>query len=182
TCANVAPADQPIASNPNFFFQGFGLNGLDPFAASKLKPAYQTGIGLYAQDKWQVTPRLTVTYGVRWDGTRNPQTQSRIAGQMVYAGVGASSHLIPVPQDVPNDYEQWGPRVGAAWNLGGTSHPTTARAAWGLYYAQTPTIFFPQASNGGGSKSTTLFCPTAFGCAPGSGFPYNFPSALSTTS
>jgi len=160
---------------PSFYFQGFGLNNVDPFQAAKLAPAYQTGIGLYAQDKWQVTPRLTVTYGVRWDATRNPQTQSPIAGQMVYAGVGAGSHLIPVPQGVPNDYEQWGPRVGAAWNLGGTSHPFTVRAAWGLYYAQTPTIFFPTS---GSSKSQTLFCPTIFGCNPESGAPYIYPSAL----
>jgi hypothetical protein len=163
---------------PSFYFQGFGLNNVEPFQAAKLAPSYQTGIGLYAQDKWQVTPRLTVTYGLRWDATRNPQTQSPIAGQMVYAGVGAGSHLIPVPQGVPNDYEQWGPRVGAAWNLGGSTHPTTVRAAWGFYYAQTPTIFFPTS---GSSKSQTLFCPTIFGCNPDSGAPYIYPSALPIT-
>ena len=55
------------------------------------------------------------------------------------------------------------------------------RAAYGVYYAQTPTIFFPQ---GGGSKSTTLFCNPSFFCAPGvpaveSNAPYLFsPSAI----
>jgi hypothetical protein len=68
-----------------------------------------------------------------------------------------------------------------AWNAGGSSHPTVVRAAWGLYYAQTPTIFFPAASNGGGSKSTTLFCPVVF-CMPASGFPYTFQSSLSQSS
>lgn len=159
-------------SNPNFYFQGFGLNGLDVFKAGTIKPAYQTGIGLYAQDKWQVTPRLTVTYGVRWDGTRNPQTQTVITGQQVYVGVGSGSHLVPVPQKVPNDYEQWGPRVGVAWNVGGTSHPTTVRGAWGLYYAQTPTIFFP---TGGSANAQTLFCPPQFGCAPPSSVPAQQP-------
>src|SRR6266436_282104 len=170
---------------PNFYFQGFGLNGKDPFTANKLFPAYQTGLGLYAQDKWRVTPRLTVTYGVRWDGTRNPQPSTKIPGQMVYVGVGplgSGSKIAPVPEKTPNDYQQWGPRVGAAWNTGGSSHPTVVRAAWGLYYAQTPTIFFQAASNGGGSKSTTLFCPTAFGCGPSSGFPYTFPGSLNVTS
>ena len=179
------------ASNPFFYFQGFGLNGQTPFAANTLKPNYQTGIGLYWQDKWQVTPRLTVTYGMRWDGTHNPQPQTHIPGQEVYTGVGPLGHgtkISPVPQQTPNDYQQWGPRVGLAWNVGSQGHPTILRAAWGLYYAQTPTIFFPQASNGGGSKSTTLFCPANFGCTPGGQFagpmdvPYTFPSALSTTS
>jgi carboxypeptidase family protein len=162
-------------SNPNFYFQGFGLNGQDPFEAAKLFPAYQTGLGLYVQDKWQISPRLTVTYGLRWDGTWNPQPQSAIPGQMVYAGVGSHSHLIPVPQRVPNDFGQFGPRVGVAWNVGGSVHPTTVRAAWGLYYGQTPTIFFPTP---GGSKSQTLFCPPQFGCAPESRTPYIFPSSL----
>ncbi|HET8923099.1 MAG TPA: carboxypeptidase regulatory-like domain-containing protein [Candidatus Acidoferrum sp.] len=165
-------------SNPNFYFQGFGLHGLDVFKAGTIKPAYQTGIGLYAQDKWQARPRLTVTYGLRWDGTRNPQTQTVITGQKVFVGVGAGSHLVPVPQKVPNDYEQWGPRVGVAWNVAGTSHPTTIRAAWGFYYAQSPTIFFPTA---GSENSQTLFCPTRFGCNPSSGAPYTFPSTLPIT-
>ncbi|HTS12239.1 MAG TPA: carboxypeptidase regulatory-like domain-containing protein [Candidatus Limnocylindrales bacterium] len=179
TCAGVA--SPPTASNPNFYFQGFGLNNQTPFAANTLFPAYQTGLGLYWQDKWQLTSRITVTYGLRWDGTWNPQPQTPIPGQEVYIGVGPLDHgskIVPVPQRTPNDFMQWGPRVGVAWNVGGTAHPTVVRAAWGLYYAQTPTIFFPEASNGGGSKSTTLFCVPEFGCAPTSGVPYNFPSAI----
>ncbi|HET9408190.1 MAG TPA: carboxypeptidase regulatory-like domain-containing protein [Candidatus Sulfotelmatobacter sp.] len=186
--ASVADFD---ALNTSFFFQGFGLNGQSPFTANTLKPNYQTGIGLYWQDKWQATPRLTVTYGMRWDGTHNPQPQTHIPGQEVYTGVGPIGHgtkISPVPQSTPNDYKQFGPRVGVAWSTGSANHPTILRAAWGLYYAQTPTIFFPQASNGGGSKSTTLFCPSNFGCTPGGqtagpfDVPYTFPSALNTTS
>ena len=173
------------ASDPFFYFQGFGLNGQTPFEANTLKPNYQTGVGLYWQDKWQAKSRLTITYGLRWDGTRNPQPQTPIPGQEVYTGVGPIGHgtkISPVPQHTPNDFGQWGPRIGAAWSVGSTAHPTVVRAAWGLYYAQTPTIFFPQASNGGGSKSTTLFCPTDFGCGPASGFPYTFPSSLPISS
>jgi hypothetical protein len=171
----------PSTTNPNFYFQGFGLNGLDPFRANTLLPAYQTGIGLYAQDKWQISRHLTLTYGLRWDGTRNPQPQSRIPGQQVYVGVGDGSHLVPVPQRSPSDFDQWGPRVGIAWNFGPNSHSIVLRAAWGLYYAQTPTIFFPSSSNGGGSKSTTLFCPVVF-CFPESGAPFIFPSSLPESS
>ena len=173
------------SNGPNFFYQGFGLDGLDPFTANTLFPAYQTGLGLYWQDKWQITPRITITYGLRWDGTWNPQPQTPIPGQEVYIGVGPLGHgskIAPVPQRTPNDFMQWGPRIGVAWNVGGSAHPTVVRAAWGFYYAQTPTIFFPEASNGGGSKSTTLFCNPLFGCAPPSGVPYIFPSTLSTTS
>ncbi len=184
TCAGVAAP--PTGSNTSFFFQGFGLNNVDVFRANELKPAYQTGIGLYAQDKWQITPHVTITYGLRWDGTHNPQPQTPIAGATVLAGVGSGAHAISVPQHFPNDYKQWGPRIGIAWNVFGTEHPTVLRAAYGVYYAQTPTIFFPSLGSG---RNATLFCPPIFGCTPpqdtplgtqatAGGFPYIFPSSL----
>ena len=170
---------------PNFYFQGFGLNGVDPFTANTLFPNYQTGLGLYWQDKWQLKPRLVLTYGLRWDGTWNPQPQTPIPGKEVYIGVGPLGHgskIAPVPQRTPNDFGQFGPRIGMAWSVGSDARPTVIRAAWGLYYAQTPTIFFPQVSNGGGSKSTTLFGVPLFGGSPSSGAPYTYASSLPQSS
>jgi hypothetical protein len=195
-CANyTANTGQPIpsASNPFFFEQGLGLNGqtgttqqqqiAQLFKDNTLFNNYQTGMGLYWQDKWQLTSRITLTYGLRWDGTWNPQPQSAIPGNTVWIGEGNSSKQVAPPQRVPDDFAQFGPRVGLAWNVGGTEHPTVVRAAWGLYYAQTPLIFFPTI---GTSKQTTIFCPSAFFefCAPPStvagaaAFPYLFPSTL----
>ena len=165
----------PTAPNPYFYIQGVGLNNQNVFKANTLKNNYQTGVGLYAQDKWQLTSRITLTYGLRWDGSWNPQPQSAIPGSTVWVGEGDSSRQRSVPQGVPNDFNQFGPRVGVAWNVGSTEHPTVVRGAWGYYYAQTPLIFFPTI---GTSKQTTIFCPPQFGCTPGSGFPYLFPSTL----
>ena len=162
-------------SNAFGFIEGFGLNGKDVFVGNTLFPAYQTGIGLYFQDKWQITPRITLTYGLRWDGTQNPQPQSPFPGQTVLVGQGTGSKPAPIPQRVPDDFRQWGPRVGVAWNVAGTAHPTVVRGAVGLYYAQNPTIFFPSL---GGSKNSTLFCFFNPNCLPQSGFPYLFPSSL----
>jgi hypothetical protein len=156
-------------TNPTaaFFIQGFSVNpGISLAQAGTLFPAYQTGTGLYWQDKWSVTPRFTVTYGLRWDGTWNPQPQTPFGGNRVPVSNTNSLVLAPVPQRIPNDFSQWGPRVGAAWNIGSTEHPTIIRGAWGLYYAQSPTIFFPQ---GGGGKTTQ-----DFGTIPPDGFPYLF--------
>ncbi|HYL69561.1 MAG TPA: carboxypeptidase regulatory-like domain-containing protein [Candidatus Limnocylindria bacterium] len=156
------------------FIQGFSATPGSPtsalFSAGVLRPAYQTGLGLYWQDKWSLTPKFTLTYGLRWDGTWNPQPQTPFGGTFVPIGSGSGTTTVPVPQKIPNDFGHWGPRVGFAWNLGSTEHPTVVRGAWGLYYAQSPTIFFPQ---GGGGKTTTCFAPFTTGCPlPGGGFPY----------
>ena len=155
--------------------QDVGLNSVPLFQAATINPAYQTGFSLYLQDKWQITPRITLTYGLRWDGTRNPQPQTPFPGTTAYAGVGAGTHTIPVPQGMPNDYKQFGPRIGIAWNVGSANAPTVVRAAWGFYYAQTPTIFLPTA---GGGKTAGIFCFDPAACFPGGGFPYIFPSSI----
>jgi hypothetical protein len=157
------------------FAQGFGI-GENILKAGTLFPNYQTGLGLYWQDKWQLKPRFTITYGIRWDGTWNPQPQQPIPGQQVYVGVGplgSGTRIAPVPQRIPNDFGQWGPRIGFAWNVGGTEHPWVIRAAWGFYYAQTPPIFMTDIFN----LQTITTC--IFTCAPpASGFPYLYPSTV----
>jgi hypothetical protein len=139
------------AASGGLLSQGVALNGL-PLSfkgpATTLFPNYQSDLGLYWQDKWQLTPRLTVTYGLRWDGTWNPQPQTPLYGNTVLVGEGAGSHPSPVPQRVPADFNQWGPRIGVAWNVRQGAHPTVIRGAWGLYYALTVGIFMPTAGAG----------------------------------
>src|SRR5205085_9305091 len=84
--------------------------------------------------------------------------------------------LVPVPQKVPNDWEQFGPRVGLSYSLGSQDKPTVLRAAWGFYYATTPLIFFPTL---GGSRAGSLFCVPfpGFDCLPSGGFPSIIPGS-----
>jgi len=167
------------ARQPFGFIQGFGLNGKGLFQAAPLTPNHQIGIGLYWQDKWRITDRFTLTYGLRWDGSKNPQPQSPIPGNQVYVGEGpigpGGSHLAKVPQNVPNDWEQFGPRLGFSYSLGPQDRITLLHAALGYYYAQTPLLFFPTS---GGEKDATLFCFFNSSCLPPGGFPTLFPSSL----
>lgn len=157
--------------------QGVALNGL-PLSflgpATTLFPNYQTDLGLYWQDKWQLTPSLTLTYGLRWDGTWNPQPQTPLWGTTVLVGEGAGSHEAPVPQRVPADFNQWGPRVGVAWNARRGAHPTVIRGAWGLYYALTVGIFMPTA---GAGKLTHCIGSCGFPDGGAVGFPYLNPNS-----
>jgi Carboxypeptidase regulatory-like domain/TonB dependent receptor len=158
--------------------QGVALNNrpltfLGP--ATTLFPNYQSDLGLYWQDKWQITPRFTLTYGLRWDGTWNPQPQTPLLGNTVLVGEGAGTHAAPVPQRVPGDFKQWGPRVGFAWNVRGTDRPTIVRASWGFYYAQAIAGIFTPTQGGGNLTHCVFDCTPPDGGLVG--FPYLNPTS-----
>ncbi len=162
------------AGNAQALIQNLGLNGKPLFASGTLYNNYNSTLGLYWQDKWQITPRITLTYGLRWEGSWYPQPQTAFPGNETYAGTGSNTHTIGVPQRVPDDFKQFGPRIGLAWNVGSNESPTIVRASWGYYYAQIPLLFLPTA---GGGRTVGLFCFFASSCLPTPQFPYLFPSS-----
>jgi outer membrane receptor protein involved in Fe transport len=101
------------AKNWSTYSQRFG----NPIFDASLKT-----IGLYAQDQWRVSPRLTVNYGLRYDYTKIPQ-----------------------PKIVNPDYPQTGtihsaplnfaPRAGIAYSLT-KDHKTLLRAGYGIFFAR----------------------------------------------
>ncbi len=172
--------DNPSGNvSPFALIQNLGLNGKPLFQSGTLYHNYNSALGLYWQDKWQITPRITLTYGLRWEGSWYPQPQTAFPGSETYTGTGANTRTIPIPQRVPDDFKQFGPRLGLAWNVGSNEHPTVVRASWGLYYAQIPLLFLPTA---GGGNTVGLFCFFNPTCLPlqaqgAVGFPYLFPSS-----
>lgn len=164
------------ARRPFAFIQGFGFNGL-PYREASLSAerAYQTGYGLYAQDKWQVSRNFTLTYGLRWDGTNNPPALSRIEGQQVYSGVEPDLTIAAPPQGPPSDWKQLGPRLGAAYSFDVGDKAAVIRANWGLYYAQTPPIFYTAP---GANPTGVNFCFFNPSCLPPGGYPNLNPDSV----
>jgi hypothetical protein len=164
------------ARQPFAFIQGFGFNGI-PYQEAALSEdrSYQTGYGLYIQDKWQVSRNFTLTYGLRWDGTNNPPAQSPIEGQAVYSGVEPDIRVAAPPQGPPSDWKQFGPRVGAAYSFDIGNRPAVIRANWGYYYAQTPPIFY---TTPGPNPTGVNFCFFDPSCFPPGGYPTLFPDSV----
>ena len=158
--------------------QGVALNGL-PLTflgpATTEFPNNQGDLGLYWQDKWAITPSFTITYGLRWDGTWNPQPQTPLVGSRVLVGVGAGTRASTVPQRWRADYNQWGPRIGFAWSARRGDHPTVVRAAWGFYYAPAITGVFTPTQGSGNLTHCVGSC--AFPDGGLVGFPYLNPES-----
>lgn len=102
--------------------------------------------GLYAEDKYHATDRLTVTYGIRWDpflpfSIAHNQVDCWSPGQQSNVYTNAPLGLIYPGDPGCNDtgttakYGIWQPRVGLAYRLDKKGN-TALRAGWGMYSTQ----------------------------------------------
>ena len=103
-------------------------------------------VAFFVKDEWRVHPRLTVSYGVRWEGQLNPSPD--VANTFLVNNV--RGYPFPIggvdPTRIGNQLKQWAPRAGFAWNIFG-SGATVVRAGAGLFYGQTPLAFYAGALN-----------------------------------
>jgi hypothetical protein len=99
-------------------------------------PAYrQWWFFVFAGDKWNATPKLTLDYGVRWE-FYPPATPRKAGGfsnydpatnNLVIAGVGGN----PINLGMETRYTYFAPRVGFAYRVG---DKTVLRGGFGMSY------------------------------------------------
>ncbi len=104
--------------------------------ANGLPLAHNTTEGLFAQDTWRVTPKLTLTLGLRWDyiGHATSPQKGGIANfnfsntNTIISNFGNSSSTANENQN----YKDFEPRVGLAYQIG---NKTVVRAGYGRSYS-----------------------------------------------
>jgi hypothetical protein len=138
--------------SPNFnrglYFQGVAFGsvsstekGAIDFSAveSKRIPDYLfRNLGLYAQDTWRVFPRLTLTYGLRWDVDFAPQSTNGLN----FPGVTgfdpnnlSTLALAPGAAPYQTTYNNFAPRVAVAYQISDNrDFQTVLRAGFGVFY------------------------------------------------
>ena len=116
--------------------------------------------GMYFQDDWRVTDRLTVNAGLRYDiVTGFDLDQSQITNFVALTQAAAAGRFDGVPgfeefgRKTGEDTNNWQPRIGAVYDLRGNGKDVV-RAGWGIYYDfgyTNANILFPGLSVQGGS-------------------------------
>ena len=143
----LAPFSSPASYHQFAQFSGVtaplggALSGTALFAQSGAVQAnalLTQNFSLYGQDAWKITPRFTVTYGLRWDV--NPPLKGKNAANDPFTVVGLNNPatMTLAPRGTPlydTTYGNVAPRVGLAYQL--RERPNwgaVLRAGFGIFY------------------------------------------------
>jgi hypothetical protein len=144
-------------------------SGADPFSYTNfqqqlgdLSAKYNSGFyGLFVQDDWQLSARLKLLYGLRYDLFNVPEARPFAAN--------------PYSQDFAIDKNNFGPRAGISWSLDDQSR-TVVRASVGLMYEPPLLDFYDNAILSNGDPKSYNIGPLQASAAGAPPFPADLAS------
>jgi len=140
----LSPELRPVAYSQVAYFSNVAsaeAGNSSPVEVSSILPSTLLfrNLGVFAQDTWHIVPRLTLTYGVRWDTDFTPRS---LTGPGFAAAVGFNLNdlatLALAPAGTPpykTTYGNVAPRIGLAYQV--SQNPqwqTVLRGGFGVFY------------------------------------------------
>ena len=157
----ACPIGTSISGPVILYLQQAGVGGRSvEEAGTQVIP--QQDIAVFIQDNWKATPNLTVNYGLRWEGQKEPDPITPPSQVFFNGFIGktvtnsAGTFAFPSDGKIPSDLKMFQPRLGIAWDVNGDGRDVV-RAAAGLYYARIPGLNLASARSTNGSIGQTIF-------------------------
>jgi outer membrane receptor protein involved in Fe transport len=174
--ASLGPGFGPTAPGLLLYLQDgvpTGLSNIAPGASSINNEDY----ALFAQDKWQILPNISVNYGLRWEAQIFPSVNAP-PSQTAY-GIFLSNPLFPSDGTLHSQKKEFQPRLGFAWDVL-NNHKSLLRGSWGIYNGRQNMLSQVGSITTNGVQQRTLFSNSAFGGGPV--WPNIFPATASNPS
>ena len=157
----ACPTGTNITGPVQLYLQQAGVGGRT-VEQSGTQSLAQTDIGVFIQDTWKPTPRLTLNYGVRWEAQQQPDPltdpstvfYAPLIGRTVTTPAG--SFRFPSNGRIPSDFGMFQPRFGLAWDVNGDGK-SVVRASAGQYFARVAALNLASVRNNNGSVGQTIF-------------------------
>jgi hypothetical protein len=157
TCSGGASITGPVL----LYLQQAGVGGLSVEDAGT-QDIPQTSVAVFVQDKWQPNRKLTIQYGLRWEGEKQadmitPPSEVFYApfiGKTVTTSAGTQK--FPSDGTIPSDWKMLQPRIGLSWDPKGDGK-MVVRLNGGIFYGRVPGLALASARSTNGSRGQTLF-------------------------
>ena len=156
TAPAVCPGGATTGGPLLLFLQGAGRNGpaTDAAGFSDIK---NEDFALFAQDKWQIRPNFTLSYGLRWEAQIFPDPVVPPA-ETAY-GIFLNDPRFPSDGTLPNQTKMFQPRLGFAWDVVGNGK-SVLRGSAGIYNARQNMLTQVGSITTNGVQQQTIFLNT----------------------
>ncbi len=133
---DIHPATGVVSYSANSV-QDFLMTGQADVSTTTTRPAEILGkaFSLYAQDTWNVSSKLTLSYGLRWELSPAPTAQGNTT-LVAWQNLNDLAALAPAPRGTPlwnTAYGNVAPRAGLAYRLNAKGD-FVLRAGGGVFY------------------------------------------------
>ena len=155
--SQTCPTGSTVGGPLLLYLQGAGPSGpaTDAAGASSIK---NEDFALFAQDKWQVRPNFTLSYGLRWEAQIFPDPV--VAPAQTAYGLFLNDSRFPSDGTLHNQKKMFQPRLGFAWDIGGNGK-SVLRGSWGIYNARQNMLTQVGSITTNGVQQQTIFLNSA---------------------